>query len=325
MDYKTGLITAGVAGLTAIAYAKLRSKASCKIAKDLTGQVVIITGANTGIGKETTRVLAQMGATVILACRDQEKTRFVLEELKQGTKNDKIDFIRLDLSDLRSIKDFVEEFERKYQTLNILINNAGVGSVPTRKETKDGFELVFGTNHLGHFYLTTLLLDTLKRSTHSRVINVSSLMHKGCKMRWDDLMLEKSFNPIFTYSQSKLANVLFTKELQKRVVDSNIKVVALHPGTIHTELNRHFEEKWYFRIIFTAIINPAFGVFGKTRLQGAQTTLYCALEDYDKLQAGGYYSDCKIAIASGEACNEENAKKLWEVSEKLIAEKTRNF
>ena len=324
MDFKTGLITAGLVGLTAITYSKL-TKATCKIVKDLTGQVIIITGANTGIGKETARALARMGATVILACRDKERTQPVVEELIQDTKNKNIEFMRCDLGDLRSIKEFAEEFKRRYQKLNVLINNAGIGSTPERKTTKDGLELVLGTNHVGHFYLTTLLLDVLKKSGPSKVVNVSSLMHKGCKMRWDDLMLEKKFDLVFTYSQSKLANVLFAKELQRRVENDNIKVVSLHPGTIHTELNRHFDEKWFHKVFFRGILHPAMHVFGKTREQGAQTSVYCAVEDYDKLQAGGYYDDCKIAKASAEACKEENGKRLWEMTEKIIAEKTRNF
>ncbi len=324
MDLKTGLISAGVIGLTTLAFRKYCAGGVCKIVKDLSGQVIIITGASNGIGKETARLLARQGATLILACRDKERTLPIIEEIKQDSNNSNIDFIRLDLGDLKSVKEFTVEFKRKYQKLDILINNAGVGATPDRRLTKDGFELIFGTNHIGHFYLTTLLLEHLKKSNAGRIVNVASLMHNGCAMQWDDLNLEKKFNPILAYSQSKLANVLFTKELQRRLSDTKIKVVALHPGTIKTELNRYFDEKWYYAVLFKVIVNPAFQFFGKSRVGGAQTTLYCALEDQDRLQAGGYYSDCKIKKTSKEV-TEENAKRLWEVSEKLIAEKTRNF
>ena len=325
MDYKTSLATAGIIGISAFTFGrKYLAGGVCSIVRDLTGQVVIITGSNTGIGKETARVLAQMGASVILACRDAKKTLIVVDELKKDTKSDNIEFIRLDLTDMQSIREFVEEFKSKYQKLNILINNAGIMAVPDRKTTKDGFELQFGTNHLGHFYLTTLLLDTIKKSENSRIINVSSVTSYYGRMNWDDLMLEKSYNMMRAYSQSKLANVIFTKELQRRLQDSKVKVFAVHPGVVKTDITRHVVERWYFRLFFSVLGHSVMKITGKSTLQGAQTTLYCALEDFEKIKGGAYYSDCKMVKENPEANKEENWKKLWDASEKFIAEKLPN-
>jgi len=297
---------------------QIKGKKGCHIIKDLRGQIIIITGSSAGIGKETARILAYMGATIIFACREKTKALAVLEEIQGETKNPNLEFIRLDLSDLRSIKEFVEEFLSKYQRLDILINNAGI-TLPERRLTKDGFELIFGTNHLGHFYLTTLLLDVLKKSGPSRIINVSSSLHAYGKMKWDDLMFEKGYGSFPTYNQSKLANILFTRELQKRVDEKEIKVVSLHPGVIKTEMGREFN-KWYYKAAMKML-----SVFQKSALEGAQTSLYCVLEDFDKLKAGRYYVNCKVAEEAPQAKKEEDMKRLWDVSEKLIGEKVKNF
>lgn len=294
---------------------QVKGNNGCHITKDLREQIIVITGSSAGIGKETARILAYMGATIIFACRDKNKTVTVLQEIQKETKNSNLEFMRLDLGDLQSIKEFVQEFSSKYQKLNILINNAGVNTIE-RKLTKDGFEMQFGTNHLGHFYLTTLLLDIIKKSGPSRVINVSSRFHARSKMRWDDLMYEGGYSGLTVYGQSKLANVLFAKELQSRVNPNEVKVFSLHPGVIKTEIARDYEEKWYFKMVL-----PIYSWFQKTPLEGAQTTLYCALEDFDKLESGGYYVDCKRAEEAVHANSEEDRKRLWEVSEKLINEK----
>ncbi len=162
MNTKNILVTAGIVGITGIVLGrKYFGGGVCNITKDLTGKTVIVTGSNTGIGKETARVLAGMNATVILACRDAIKTNLVMEELKENTKNKNIEFVKLDLSDLKSVKEFSDEFHKKYEKLDILVNNAGVMGIPERKLTKDGFEMQFGTNVIGHFYLTQLLTDLL--------------------------------------------------------------------------------------------------------------------------------------------------------------------
>ena len=314
---------AGVVGLAGFAIArKYFAGGVCKIKKDLKGQVIIITGSSAGIGKETAKVLAGMGATVILANRDEARTLPILQEIKKETKNEDVEFIRLDLADLKSIKEFVEKFKSRYQSLNILINNAGVMWIPDRKETKDGFEMQMGTNHLGHFYLTTLLLDILKKSAPSRIINVSSSGHTFTNtMGWDDLLFEKKYDMFEAYYRSKLANVVFSKELDRRLADANIKAVSLHPGAIPSELTRNLNDKLHYKILNNVIIAPLMYIFGKSLLQGAQTTLYCALEDHEKLVGGGYYTDCKLNAENPEARKAENWSRLWEESEKLIKAK----
>lgn len=325
MDFKTGLITAGAIGVAGLVFGRAYFKGGvCNIKKDLTGQVVIITGANTGIGKETARTLAQMGATVILASRDATKTLAVVEEIKAQNPSGTVEFMKLDLSDLKAVKDFVAEFKSKYQKLNILINNAGVMFIPAKTLTKDGFEMQFGVNHLGHFYLTSLLIDFLKKTAPSRIINLSSKANMFGKINWEDLNAEKGYNMVNAYAQSKLANIIFTKELQRRLGDSNIKAVAVHPGVVATELTRYVGAKWYMKGPIALYDGPMLALFGKTPVQGAQTTLYCALEDHEKLQGGAYYADCKVTSENKAARKEESWKKLWDISEKLIASKISN-
>ena len=322
MDSTTTLATAGVIGLTGLYFGKRFFEGGvCNITKDLTGQVVVVTGSNTGLGKETARVLARMGATVVLACRDTTKGAAVLDEIQKETNNKNVELIKLDLSDLKSIKEFADEFKRRHQKLNILINNAGVMTIPDRRLTKDGFEMQHGTNHVGHFYLTTQLLDVIKKAAPSRIINVSSMGHYGGKINWDDIMAEKKYNLMTQYTQSKLANVMFSKELQRRLKDDNVKAVSLHPGAVTTELTRYAKEKWYYNLIFSVFSNTVTNYFWKTPLQGAQTSLQCALEDFDKLEGGAYYSDCKVKKENSLARKEDDCKRLWEVTEKAINEK----
>ena len=287
--------------------------------KDLTGQVIVITGSNQGIGKETARSLAKTGATIILACRDPKKALNAVEELKADTKNSNIEFMKLDLSDLKSIKDFTNEFKNKYHNLNILINNAAV-FVSQRTVTKDGFEAHWGTNHLGLFYLTTLLLDVIKSSGPSRIINVSSAMVHLAKMNWDDLNYEneKEYSMFKAYGQSKLAGIMFTKELQRRLDSegAQVKVVAADPGGVNTNIHNNENPRWYEKIIAKGI-----QTFGASPADGAKTNLYCALEDFEKLQGGGFYVDSKIGKVTSAAELEENWAKVWSVSETMLKSK----
>lgn len=287
------------------------------VIKNLEGQVVIITGSNTGIGKATAVVLAKTGATIILACRDHTKALPVVDEIKTLSGNSNIRFMQLDLGDLTSVKEFAEEFHKKYQRLDILVNNAGVGNLLDRKTTKDGFEMQFGVNHLGHFYLTNLVLDLLRDTPKSRVINVSSDFHRNVKMDFDNLQFERNYEMVDAYSHSKLYNILFTRELARRVKDDGIKVVSLSPGVVNTDINRNLKEKWYSRI-FLGVLRPIFWLMVPSPERGAQTSLYLSLEEHEKLIDGGYYSDCHKAVESEDANNEEYQRKLWQVSEELI-------
>ena len=290
---------------------------ACKQTANLKGKVVIVTGANTGIGKETARVLAKFGATVILACRDEIRTKPIVQEIIKTTGNQNVEYIRLDLADLNSISNFAETFKKKYEKLHILINNAGVMMIPKKQTTMQGFEMQFGVNHIGHFFLTSLLMDYLKKSAPSRIINLSSLANKHGHINFDDLLSEKRYNLFEAYSQSKLANVLFSRELNKRLEGTNVKAVSVHPGAVRTELDRYVTEGWFVKIVFT-LFTPLIYYMYKNPLQGAQTSIYCAICDDSKLQGGEYYADCEVTKCNPEGKDDQIAKRLWEKTEDLI-------
>ena len=205
----------------------------------LTGKTVIITGANTGIGLETAVDLAKRGARVILACRDVAKGKAAEAEVKERSKSDDVVFSKLDLASLQSVRDFSERTLEEESHIDILINNAGVCCVTPYSTTEDGFELQFGVNHLGHFLLTNLLLERIKKAPAGRIITVSSLVHSVGKINFDDLQPKQSYSRTGAYANSKLANVIFTKSLAKRLRGTNTTAYSLHPGSVLTELQRH--------------------------------------------------------------------------------------
>uniref|UniRef100_A0AC11DL79 Retinol dehydrogenase 12 n=1 Tax=Ovis aries TaxID=9940 RepID=A0AC11DL79_SHEEP len=221
-----GLLTSFLSFLyvTAPSIRKFFAGGVCRTDVQLSGKVVVITGANTGIGKETARELARRGARVYIACRDVLKGESAASEIRADTKNSQVLVRKLDLSDTKSIRAFAEGFLAEEKQLHILINNAGVMLCPYSK-TADGFETHLAVNHLGHFLLTHLLLGRLKESAPARVVNLSSVAHHAGKIRFHDLQGEKYYNRSFAYCHSKLANVLFTRELAKR-----LKVTARRPG-----------------------------------------------------------------------------------------------
>ncbi|XP_060655202.1 retinol dehydrogenase 13-like isoform X1 [Drosophila nasuta] len=280
---------------------------------DETGKVVIVTGSNTGIGKETVLELARRGATVYMACRDKKRTDQARLEIIRETNNQNIFFRELDLASLDSIRKFVTGFKGEQDKLHILINNAGVMRCP-RMLTKDGFEMQLGVNHIGHFLLTNLLLDVLKKSAPSRIVNVSSLAHTRGAININDLNSEKSYDEGSAYSQSKLANVLFTRELAKRLEGTGVTVNALHPGVVNTELGRHMKifNTFFGRFILKGLLWPLL----KTPKSGAQTTLYAAIDPELNGVSGLYFSDCKPKKMAPAAFDEKTGKLLWEESEK---------
>ncbi|XP_032590882.1 retinol dehydrogenase 12-like [Drosophila grimshawi] len=280
---------------------------------DETGKVVIVTGSNMGIGKETVLELARRGATVYMACRNKSKTEQALKEIIEQTGNNKIFFRELDLSSLKSVRKFVSNFKEEQDELHILINNAGV-ILETRGLTEDGFEMQLGVNHMGHFLLTILLLDLLKKSAPSRIINVSSLAHTNGEIKVDDLNSEKNYQGGKAYSQSKLANVMFTRELAKRLEGTGVSVNALHPGMVNTEIAKNFilAQTKLVRL-FAKLL---FMLFTQDAKSGAQTTLYAALDpDLDGV-TGQYFSDCKPKKVGHAATDEKVSQFLWEESMK---------
>uniref|UniRef100_A0A4X1U8E6 NADP-retinol dehydrogenase n=1 Tax=Sus scrofa TaxID=9823 RepID=A0A4X1U8E6_PIG len=288
---------------------KMLSSGVCTSTVQLPGKVAVVTGANTGIGKETAKELAKRGARVYLACRDVQKGESVAREIQNMTGNQQVLVRKLDLADTKSIRAFAKGFLAEEKHLHILINNAGVMMCPYSK-TADGFETHIGVNHLGHFLLTHLLLEKLKESAPSRVVNVSSLAHHMGRIHFHNLQGEKFYHAGLAYCNSKLANVLFTQELARRLKGSGVTTYSVHPGTVDSELVRHSSLlRWIWWL---------FSFFIKTPQQGAQTSLYCALTEGLEVLSGNHFSDCHVAWVSAQARNETVARRLWDVSCDLL-------
>uniref|UniRef100_A0A8C1YP19 Retinol dehydrogenase 12, like n=2 Tax=Cyprinus carpio TaxID=7962 RepID=A0A8C1YP19_CYPCA len=255
----------------------------------LDGKTVIITGANTGIGKETAIDLAKRGARIIMACRDTEKAEAALKEVKDASGNQDVVTSRLDLADSKSIREFAEKINKEEKQVNILINNAGVMVCPYGK-TADGFEMQIGVNHMGHFLLTYLLLDLIKRSTPARIVNVSSMAHQWGTINLEDINSEKNYDKQKAYSQSKLANILFTRSLAKRLEGTGVTAYALHPGVVQTELWRHLNKPQQAAMW---LAKP----FTKTSAQGAQTSIFCAVAPELETESGKYYRSADFHLS----------------------------
>lgn len=260
--------------------------------RDLTGRRVIVTGANSGIGFVTAKQLAKQGASVTLACRNETEGEARAGEIRAEVPQADLEVRRLDLGDLSSVRTFAERYLAEHDALHLLINNAGVMNTPFKK-TADGFESQIGVNHLGHFLLTELLLDLLKKSAPSRVVIVSSCYHDKAMGRegtieLDDLHFDKrEYDGWESYAQSKLANVLHAKELAKRLDGTGVTAVSLHPGWVRTRLIRNSMPTF----IQDFVLRPFFNMMGMVEpWEGAQTTLYAALADDVVEHPGAYYS-----------------------------------
>ncbi|XP_059470632.1 retinol dehydrogenase 12-like [Neocloeon triangulifer] len=288
----------------------LFSNGKCTSTASLVGKTAVITGANTGIGYETAKDFVKRGAKVIMANRNVELSEKAAMKLREEVPNCDVRVVQLNLASLNSVKKCAEELLKSEPKINLLINNAGVMMCPYLT-TEDGFEMQFQTNHLGHFLFTSLLLPRIKESAPARIVNVSSTAHLIGKVNFEDLQSEKSYSPIKAYGQSKLCNILFTSELTERLKGTGVVAYAVHPGVVSTELGRHLEggQSWLLRNLDWA---------KKTPVEGAQTTLHCALDERLAIQSEIYFSDCKPGMMSCSASNKADARKLWEVSEALI-------
>ena len=272
------------------------------------GKVCIVTGGNTGIGKETARGLAQRGATVVLACRDVEKATAARDDIAKSTGRSDVEVEALDLGSAASIRAFAARFKEKHARLDVLVNNAGVWAT-SRGTTSDGFESTFGVNHLGTFLLTQELLPLLKSSAPSRIIVLSSALHYRGKMVWDDLQYERrSYSGTSAYNQSKLANVLFTIALAKRLEGTKVTVNAVHPGVVATELSRNFPR------LLMKIAN----LFMLTPEQGAACSLHVATAPELSGVTGQYFEKSRIKAPAKAALDEAAQERLWELSESLL-------
>uniref|UniRef100_A0A3Q3R720 Uncharacterized protein n=1 Tax=Monopterus albus TaxID=43700 RepID=A0A3Q3R720_MONAL len=282
----------------------------CRSKVRLDGKTVLITGANTGIGKETALDMAQVN----LACRDMTRARIAADEIRQKSGNDNVVMKELDLASLQSVRDLARDIQVNEQRLDILINNAGI-MMCSKWKTEDGFEMQFGVNHLGHFLLTNCLLDLLKKSAPSRIVIVSSLAHEKGHFGQSE-QLQSTHLPTFHCTHTVHMAVLdFIKKCKLLYTRTGVTVYSLHPGHIRTELGRHWFPTLPFwkRILVIPII-----LLIKNPWQGAQTTIYCAVDESLANVSGLYYSDCAPKTPAPQALNDTTAKKLWDLSASMV-------
>ncbi|XP_078000563.1 retinol dehydrogenase 12-like [Glandiceps talaboti] len=300
---------------------------------DMSGKTVIVTGANTGIGYETAKQISMMGAKVIVACRSEDKAIKAIEKMKSEfsewlIKREKktneeqtagevipseldLEFMKLDLSSLQSVKDFIEEFRSKHSTLHVLICNAGIGSPPSAK-TEDGYESQFQVNYLSHFLLTIQFLPLLKSSGPGcRVINVSSMAHSSGQFEEDNLQGERSYNRLYFYGHSKLFQVMSMFSFQRRLEGSGVSVISVHPGGVDTDISRNFDDSTFLRVIWKTFRGMGFLV---TLEKGAATSIDVAVNpEYDNV-SGVYHAECKRKTPSATSRNVDKQEKLWKYS-----------
>lgn len=278
---------------------------------DMTGKVCLITGGTSGIGWVTAYELARLGANVIVVGKNRKRGMVAVTRIQDGLRVDTVEFIQTDLSVLQEVRDLVELFKTRHQRLDVLVNNAGT-TLLVRRLSADGNEMTLAVNHLGHFLLTNLLLDRLRTSSPSRVINVSSGSHWRGEIKFDDLQSEKKYRFMRVYGQSKLANVLFTYELARRLDGSGITANAVHPGFVSTNMGR--DNGWFIHKMVRLVML----LKGISPEEGAKTMIYLATSPEVKSQTGKYFYEMKSVKSSSSSYDLETARRLWEVSEALV-------
>jgi retinol dehydrogenase 14 len=268
------------------------------------GKVCLVTGSNSGIGKETALGLARLGATVVMVCRDQDKGAAAQAEIRAQSGNPSVDLLIADLAAQQSIRQLARQVTERYQQLHVLVNNAGI-SPSQRALTVDGIETTFAVNHLAPFLLTNLLLERLQASAPARIVTVASTAQSA--IRFDDLQGEKRFSMMEAYGQSKLANILFTYELARRLEGTGVTANCLHPGVVSTNLARDFNPlfRMLARLLFTS---PA---------KGAQTTIYLASSPEVEGASGKFFTKKRAARSSPASYDPASAQRLWQISEQL--------
>ena len=282
----------------------------CPSSEMMDGKTVIVTGANSGIGKDTALEMARRKARVILACRDVQLARDAVKWIRSRTKNGHLVVKQLDLASLTSIRKFSDDIE-KTERVNILVNNAGVYQCPFEK-TEDGFEMQFAVNHLGPFFLTNLLLPTLRKFAPSRIVFVSSSLYKFGTLDFDNLNGERKYCPKAGYHNSKLAGTLFARELANRLEATGVSVHCLSPGMAWTNLARHVN----ISPVFKLLLSPIAWLLLKTPNAASQTVVYCAVAKELDGVTGQFYKNCaEIKWAS---FDDETCKRLWTISENLV-------
>jgi NAD(P)-dependent dehydrogenase (short-subunit alcohol dehydrogenase family) len=276
------------------------------------GKTVLVTGANTGIGLETAAALADLGARVVITSRDPGKGEAAVETILERVTGAEVDVMALDLALLSSVRSFAADFLARYDALHVLVNNAGLMQ-DKRSVTQDGYETTFQVNHLGPFLLTNLLLERIKDSAPARIVNVASVAHRGGVLDFEDLQSESSFRGMRVYGTSKLCNILFTRELARRLEGSGVTANSLHPGTVRTGFGRDGDSSGLF-----ALGVKLAGVFFLSPAQGAKTSIHLASSPDVEGKTGEYWVKCRIAKPTPAAQDDEAARRLWDVSEQLV-------
>jgi len=276
----------------------------------MSGKVCLVTGATAGIGEVTARELAKQGATVVVAGRSLERCENTTRRIRELTSNPNVDFLAADLSSQAQIRRLAEDFRGRYQRLDVLVNNAGAFYMK-RQESSDGIEMTFALDHLNYYLLTLLLLDLLEDSAPARIVNVSSGAHQGGQIRFDDLNGKQKFSGWGAYSQAKLANVLFTYELDRRLKGKGITANALHPGFVATQFAKNNGA------IYRASMSVVH-LFARTPEQGASTSIYLASSPEVEGVSGKYFVDQKPARSSPASYDLATAEKLWQVSAEMV-------
>jgi NAD(P)-dependent dehydrogenase (short-subunit alcohol dehydrogenase family) len=275
------------------------------------GKVCLITGGTNGIGKSAAQSLASLGATVVIVGRDAHKTSQVVAEIRSATGSNRVDSLLADLSSQQAVRRLAGDFQHKYPQLHVLLNNAG-GTYLTRQLSVDGLEMTFALNHLAYFLLTNLLLDTLKASAPARIINVSSDAHANGKIEFDNLQGERDFSGLGPYGNSKLANILFTVELARRLEGTGVTANALHPGLTNTGFGKN--NPGWLMTIMGAIIP----LIARPPEKGAQTSVYLASSPDVANVTGKYFVDAKATAPAPQATDPTVARKLWEISANMV-------
>ncbi|MGB7874925.1 MAG: SDR family oxidoreductase [Anaerolineales bacterium] len=279
------------------------------IGNDMEGKICLVTGASRGIGYYVARGLASMGAFVVIASHHRGRGESARQRINTFTGKNSSDFMLVDLSSQEDIREFTETFKDQHDHLDVLVNNAG-GFFLNREESVDGFEMTFALNQLNYFMTTLLLMEPLLAAGSARIVNVASESHRGEKMRFDDLQFENGYNALGAYGQSKLANLLFTYELSRRLEGADVTVNALHPGFVHTHLGK---QNWLVRIL----MNVVHFLSAKRPEEGAETPIFLASSPQVKGVTGQYFIDKEAVRSSQASYDREAAQRLWEISENL--------
>ncbi|MGA8726531.1 MAG: SDR family oxidoreductase [Acidimicrobiales bacterium] len=282
----------------------------------MAGKTVVVTGANSGIGKATAEALAGAGARTVLTARSETSGREAVADIRRSTGSEHVELVLFDLSDLDSVRRGAADLLERCDRIDVLVNNAGL-ILSERTETKDGFEATFGINHLGPFLLTTLLLDRIIASAPARIVNVSSTAHRSARrgLDFDDLQSTKRYTGMQAYGRSKLANILFTTELARRLEGTGVTANAVHPGTVATGFARDGDANGVFAF-GVKVIKP----FALTPEKGARTSIYVASSPEVASVTGAYFVKCRQTKPSGAALDEAAAAQLWAASEQLVSE-----